>query len=375
MSTASESSLVPTRTHWKTRVFSLVSLILILGATIHGGQIAYRAMTDAWVAPIRLSPDNDRIIALRVERVRQQTERGRLESDLAGIDEELKALDLAMERLSTLNAGFRGARTWTLRVQQQERRAIVAEYETIEQQRAMLENLRRVHLQLVDRARSELSSGIITTTQYEKEALDLSQIDVALKANERELIKIRAARKLAENRGAGPIEMGLKLTDLANQGTAVRSPEVLKFDEQQVRIELEIAKMQAERRAAEAKRRNNVTTLESIKNIEDDLRRRPLYRAMTERTDLAFVPYSQMSELSNGDNVFRCIWGVIFCKHVGSVKEIVPGEVVTQDPWGDTARGQYVVLDVRDNSALNEKVLRVRRRSTKSELGERLSVH
>jgi hypothetical protein len=349
--------------------------VFLVGSVLYGSWLIYLAVTDAWVAPIRLSPDNDRIVALRIERVRQQTERGRLESELIGIDEELKALNLAMTRLSMLSAGYRGARTWSLRVHQQERGALAAESRTLEQQRALLENLHIVHQKLVNRAQSDLAAGIITSTQYEKESLELSQIEVAKKANEREMGKVRAAQRVSEYRG-------MSLTDsesISNSGSKAsaseRSPEVLKFDEQQIRIELEIGRMQAECRAAESKRRTSLASLESIKKVEEDLRTRPLYRAMTEKTDLAFVPYSQLSGLRSGDLVFRCTWGVILCEHVGTVKEVVPGEVVTQDPWGELARGQYVVLNMRDNSALNEKVLRVRPKAAKLASNVRLSAN
>jgi hypothetical protein len=48
---------------------------------------------------------------------------------------------------------------------------------------------------------------------------------------------------------------------------------------------------------------------------------------------------------------------------VGTVTELVSGEVITQDPWGELARGQYVILEMRDRAALFERVLRVRHAS------------
>jgi len=51
---------------------------------------------------------------------------------------------------------------------------------------------------------------------------------------------------------------------------------------------------------------------------------------------------------------------VFACRTVGHVGEVLPGEVVTQDPWGEIARGQYAVLALDDKDAVRERVLRVR---------------
>ena len=47
-------------------------------------------------------------------------------------------------------------------------------------------------------------------------------------------------------------------------------------------------------------------------------------------------------------------------KSVGKIAELVPGEVVLPDPWGNLARGQYAVLDLREHESAKSKVLRVR---------------
>jgi hypothetical protein len=51
---------------------------------------------------------------------------------------------------------------------------------------------------------------------------------------------------------------------------------------------------------------------------------------------------------------------IFACRVVGTVTEVVSGEVITQDPWGELARGQYVILEMRDRSALFDRVLRIR---------------
>jgi hypothetical protein len=81
---------------------------------------------------------------------------------------------------------------------------------------------------------------------------------------------------------------------------------------------------------------------------------------MKAATDVAFIPYTHLRSVRPGSRVLDCTWGVFACTQVGTVKEVLPGEVVTQDPWGEMARGQYAVLVMTDKDAVQERVLRVR---------------
>jgi hypothetical protein len=76
---------------------------------------------------------------------------------------------------------------------------------------------------------------------------------------------------------------------------------------------------------------------------------------------VAFVPYEELEEVRAGAAVYHCkLWGLLFCSAVGAVSEILPGEVMTQDPWGSTTRGQYAILALQDPSAARSRALRVR---------------
>jgi len=61
-----------------------------------------------------------------------------------------------------------------------------------------------------------------------------------------------------------------------------------------------------------------------------------------------------------GAGVYDCVWGLFNCKQVGTVAEIVPGEVILPDPWGTTTRGQFAVLELREHHSAKSKSLRVR---------------
>jgi hypothetical protein len=131
-------------------------------------------------------------------------------------------------------------------------------------------------------------------------------------------------------------------------------------EEQAMRIELELLKLQTEMRAKRAERALLGDKVGMIHELEEQLRARPIFQAMTRSVEVAFVPYTQIDGVANGAAVYDCVWGLLFCEPVGAVAELVPGEVILTDPWGNQARGQYAVLELHDHEAAQSKSLRVR---------------
>jgi hypothetical protein len=109
-----------------------------------------------------------------------------------------------------------------------------------------------------------------------------------------------------------------------------------------------------------AQRRDLAERIAKMDELRAHLELRPLYRATRERIDVAFVPYTQLDAVRSDAAVYSCVWGLFMCKEVGTVSEVVEGEVLVQDPWGTPARGQYAVLDLWDHDAAKAKMLRVR---------------
>jgi hypothetical protein len=138
-------------------------------------------------------------------------------------------------------------------------------------------------------------------------------------------------------------------------------PEITAGEERAATIELELIKLDATRRSLQTQR---VMATESARHIDElfkQLRGRPVYRAAEAKTDVAFVPYPQLQGVESGSALVTCAWTLFRCRTVGRVAEVLPGEVTTQDPWGNVARGQYAILDLADHDAAKERVLRVRR--------------
>ena len=341
------------------RLMALGAVIGLAVVSFLATSLIHRALTDAWVAPLQLSPDNERVLDLRIRQTKEKADRARLIAELAGIEEELQAADLGLQRLKTLAKGYKGALAWSTQSQGRELRDLDDQVRNLESQRKLLSDLITDHERLLRRSDANRAAGFITDDQYEREAVGFHQLQVALRDCELQLSRAQAARSEATTRGQA-LYTALANHDDPERHPVAPSPDVIKFYDDEVRIELEISRLEAERRSALARKSAAQGAVQDMDQLLRELESRPLYRAMQRDTDLAFAPYDHLRHIGVGDNVFACSWSIVNCRVVGTVSEIVPGEVVTQDPWGELARGQYIVLDVRDRTALFERVLRVR---------------
>jgi hypothetical protein len=207
--------------------------------------------------------------------------------------------------------------------------------------------------QLESRTEADLRAGLVDRSTAAREAQALDGVTTSLLQNERELGEAKA--RLAQ--------AGANVRGLRGEGRAssLQHPERAAAEEREARLELEIARLQAERRGLEAVRRTALRGVEQARALVAELEGRPLHRALTGTVEVAFVPYSQLSQVTPGAHVIACTGGVFACHEVGRVEALVDGEVVTQDPWGEIARGRYALLALADEGAIREKVLRIRR--------------
>jgi hypothetical protein len=201
---------------------------------------------------------------------------------------------------------------------------------------------------LTDRAAADVQAGIISRHDFASERKALDHIELAVLENDRARMKNQA--QLAET----------KLAKRALAGRTDAMPQVTSHEEQLVRIEMEIVRLEAETRSKSAERTALVDRIAKIDELSHQLANKPVIRAAQGKVDMAFVPYSQLDGVEVGDEVYDCVWGLLLCDAAGSVTEILPGEVLLTDPWGSPARGQYVVLRLTDPDAARSKILRVR---------------
>jgi hypothetical protein len=130
-----------------------------------------------------------------------------------------------------------------------------------------------------------------------------------------------------------------------------KSDEPLAYDILKIKQEYETSRLQTQKaidtrdtlKAALARQDQLLKTIEQTSYL----------RALSDHAQVAFVPYDNLGKLSKGASLYGCRLGMIFCHRVGTVLEILPGEVQFKHPQRDKQlRGQMVELQLDDTTTV-----------------------
>lgn len=333
----------------RARIFAALALATFASGIGYAGREGYRAATDSFVAPAILSPDNDLVLQMKAKMAELEIERSRILAEAESIDGDIAAADKALARLHLLQATMANALDWTRAVTAHQESATRNELQALARQKSVLEAMAEKQERVAREAAANLSASLISKTDQAKEQLAADQVQLALLENDRTRLQNQAAYN----------QVALAQRSLS-KGAPMMMPEAVAREEQMVRIELEIARLESEQRVKRAEKRVVLAKLGKMEELEAQLKGRPLYRATDKSIEVAFVPYTQSEGVADGAVVYDCVWSIFHCKPVGKITEIIPGEVILPDPWGNPSRGQYAVLNLDAHESAKSKVLRVR---------------
>jgi len=121
----------------------------------------------------------------------------------------------------------------------------------------------------------------------------------------------------------------------------------------------EVERTKLERDNAAGRKAPLLQRLESLKLRKGDqdavvrrLEAAPYLRAVNNKIVLAFVPYQNLRNIKLGTKLYGCAWGLVACKNVGRVTNVIDGEVTDVHPHDSTIqRGVMVEIDVSSASA------------------------
>jgi hypothetical protein len=316
--------------------------------------------TDSWVAPIHLSPDNDKVLQIKLnlnghlaELARYQAEVGRLDAEIAGVDAGIK-------QLSAIRNSSKASLMWEADLSTGEARHLEQSIKNLRTQRGLLTDLHHRQKKLTETARLNLKQGLVGRTSLEGQEQALDRLALRLVENAGQLEDAR--QMLREKQIASrAFRAGLGEAGESRSPRNGQMPEVAASQEHGIRLALELIRLEAEARSLRAIRHVAAENISQEEQLLEQIRSRPIYRAMHAKTNVAFVPYDQLEGVGGGGKVLACIWGLFGCREVGTVAEVLPGEVITEDPWGDLARGQYAILELNVPEAIREEVLRIRK--------------
>lgn len=339
----------------RTRLLALSALVVTAGSFGWLALSLVRVFTDSWIAPIELSPDSEAVISLNLQYTRQRAELEQAEAEMARVEASIGAIDSGLQRLRALRSQTAELYQYGAQHHGDLATGLGQSLAGLREERAILQRLVARQRSEMERAEAHLESGIIERRDLEEEAQALDRLTLQLVENRRAISALEAEQRDA-NTSATLFQDSLDGTRAAGDVL----PEIAQRSELDTRLEMEVLRLEAERRGLEAARAAGARSLSALHEVMDQIESRPLYRATREHMDVAFVPYEQLDGVQAGVRLLQCHAGIFFCRDVGSINEVLPGEVVTQDPWGDLARGRYAVLTLTDAAAVRERILRAR---------------
>ena len=147
------------------------------------------------------------------------------------------------------------------------------------------------------------------------------------------------------------------IAEIGNTVDAPRTP-----DQWLVRRELEKARLEKDN--VTGRRMPLGQWIESLKlrikdqdAVVDRLAQSPYLKAIVNKVTLAFVPNQNLRNVKLGTPLYGCMWGLVWCRKVGTVKAVLDGEVQDIHPHDESIqRGLMLEVDVTDWGA-SETVL------------------
>lgn len=156
-------------------------------------------------------------------------------------------------------------------------------------------------------------------------------------------------------------EVGEAETFLASYGSAISGVASV-FDRAMLQRAVSAARIEADAGKERASRlEEELATLDvriaRQKGIIAQWQQSPYLKVSKGNVAVAFVPYRNLGKLTPGISLYSCWAALMFCSKVGTVKGILPGEVLGRSPHDNQVeRGIFAEVEVSE-AGMRERVL------------------
>lgn len=311
--------------------FGILTVIVVALVGYIATTLFYMA-SSSWAVPTIVSPTDEHVVQLRGEIAKQENETARLARELADAERAIAVEQGYQTRFSAAIASDLAARRSALH---RTRRLAGAAASTRAEIRASSEEFAR---DSAARMRENFGAGMIDRHEMLDGKHQLAQISSAnLSLAERQAAFETAAAELAQQTRA--------LDALLADRDEPLSYEVLEIKRRFEASKLALANASALRDTLRA-------SLERQSTIVANLRSSAYLRAVDDGATVALVPYANLSNATPGAAVYACRLEMIVCRSVGTIANVLPGEVQLRHPHRDRVmRGQMVELVLSGDAA------------------------
>jgi hypothetical protein len=307
----------------------LILTIIVIVLVSYLMTTAFYYWNTTWIEPMVVSSTDEKVLGLQAQVAAQENERDRIQAELTAAERELAVeQDFQSQFAQAIRDDLAGRRNELSRV-----RSMEYQYGSA---RAKVQASNQAYAAASAKTmQQEYRAGLIDRDEMLSGKFQVAQITTSnLGLAEREAEYGTRAAQLDQEAKA----LESLLADKGGQGAL--SYEVLKIKDEYEKSRLATARAMAQREALKAAlgRENAILT---------ELHAAPQLRAIADKADVAFIPYGNMKHVEKGTPLYACSMEMFWCHSVGTVKEVLPGEVQYKHPHREKMmRGQLVELSL-----------------------------
>jgi hypothetical protein len=287
-----------------------------------------------------ISPTDEKVISLQSQLAERQTERDRTAADLDQAERAIAVQqEFQLEFAKAIKSDLEGRKA-----------ALARMYELADVAASTRKKIKRSNSAYATaqqkRMAEEWKAGLIDRDSMLNGKFQIAQISGSnLNLAERQAeYETRAADLDSQTRSLEAL--------LSNEGT----DETLSYDVLKIKQEYETSRLETAR--AIQNRDMLKAALAREDKLLDILKQSSYLKALADDAHVAFVPYGNLENVKKGEPVYGCWLTMVFCGKVGTVIDVVPGEVQFKHPTRDKMlRGQMVELRLDEDADATDDVL------------------
>ncbi len=319
--------------------FAILSVIVAVLIS-YIATTSFYFMNKTWIAPVAISAGDEKVVTLKTQLATQQNERERLIAELDQSERRIKAEQaFQMQFAKAIRADAAGRRQALSRVQ-----ALASAAASTRQQ--ITKDTGDYSEAEKSRMDKEYEGGLITRDTMMAGKFQRAQIQSAhLSLAERQAEFDQRASELSSQTAS--------LDALLNNQSvsSALSYDVLKIARDYEQSKLELAKETGNRERLK-------TAIQRQEQIIAGLSSSAYLRALENGATVALIPYENLPNANKGTPLYACRVNMVWCRKVGEVLDILPGEVQLKHPKRDTMlRGRMIEMKMSEPEAAYKEVL------------------
>jgi F0F1-type ATP synthase membrane subunit b/b' len=340
---------------YRTVGFVVLTLILV-GLVSFLFTKLFFLFNRSWIAPTLLSPTDERIVRLNSEIVQQSTLRDKLLVERASLEVNLKDAERRASTGASLSQSLTLAVKNEAKVRHGERQRLLQLSNTLDEVRKQVADATGQFADVSSKSLQEqYQAGLTTRDRLLSGGLQLGQLAqanlaLAEKASELE------ARGDQMKRDAHALVSAILAPNSAHAHLNVDS---LRLRQDFMRGALDVARAQDEIKAYTDALTTTDRSIARYGELLKVLSEAPLLKALSGSITIAFVPYENLTNVHKGSGVFACRVGMVGCRRVGQVNQVLSGEVSVHSPVDSkNERGLMLELALQEGGdAAQDQVL------------------